>query len=887
MSTSSEIKARAKALAEKTDVNSITPKEVGGIMYDLASHSENVLRNGGTLGIRKVYESVAAMEADSTNPKDFWGNPIKKGNLVVIYDGTPTGTDNNQVYAFMNPGWELATDLDAGYATRSEVSVLSKETDAKLSELGAKVDLLKGKRLVPKMGVVWGYEGTHKNLAAPTFGASVLIDIYSLFVDSEGYSYISNGNITGYGTSFPALVMFDKNLNLLGYLQSLNNPNKLDLSELVEGTRFVGLNLSKEEATLDKLYGEALPRIIYNSIQDYSNQLKSEIELNSVYESKMKSWGYQADFNDGYINPKNNTYDGTLIRALNFGKEVVCSYKVSGITPLALVACYSDIPKPGNNSDIYIGTGTCSPYGDITLLEGTKYFVLDIKVTDYNFDDGSLSIKLKIANSSVTEAKLANSSLTEAKLDYNLKTKLNSIYSPKLQSSGCHVDFNSGYVNKTNDNYDGTIIRAIDIEGDLKLNYKVSGINPLPLVACYSDIPQLGDNSNIYLGNSPCSSDGIITLLEGTKYFIIDIRKSDSDFANGTLSVRLKIDSPSIDSSSIRVVAWGDSLTQGAGSDKHRHQSNFISALENKGYFTDLSANSVITYPIMIQKLLGEKYDVLNCGVGGENINTIASRVGANVAFSKSDFILPSTDSAVQIGDLSSGLGSAWGADILPLLQGDGNSVNPCYVQGVECELKWTGTSNSDPNGTYTLKRKHIGERSMSISTNTAIIFSGSKLCSNTKLAVVWCWANGGYNNNITELTEKLDKIIAHLGTDKYVIVGIHTGDVTFAKNQESVLASKYGNRFFNWREYVSSHALYDWGITPTTDNDLTDEQVRGGVISDVAAMAEGSLPMSLWRKYIGDDLDSTSNDKVHLTAVGYGILGFKIVERFKMLGYV
>lgn len=139
MATSSEIKARAKALAEKTDVNSITPKEVGGIMSDLASHSENVLRNGGTLGIRKVYESVSAMEADSTNPVDFWGNPIKKGNLVVIYDGTTTGVDNNKVYAFMNPGWELSTELDAGYATRREITELKDETDTKLSELGSEV----------------------------------------------------------------------------------------------------------------------------------------------------------------------------------------------------------------------------------------------------------------------------------------------------------------------------------------------------------------------------------------------------------------------------------------------------------------------------------------------------------------------------------------------------------------------------------------------------------------------------------------------------------------------------------------------------------------------------------------------------------------------------
>ena len=132
MATSTEIKQRANALADKTDVNSITPKEVGGIMYDLASHGENVLRNGGTLGIRKVYESVAAMEADGINPVDLWGNPIKKGNLVVIYDGTTTGVDNNKVYAFMNPGWELATKIDAGYATKVELSELGSKYDTTL-----------------------------------------------------------------------------------------------------------------------------------------------------------------------------------------------------------------------------------------------------------------------------------------------------------------------------------------------------------------------------------------------------------------------------------------------------------------------------------------------------------------------------------------------------------------------------------------------------------------------------------------------------------------------------------------------------------------------------------------------------------------------------------
>lgn len=210
MATSDEIKQRASALAEKTDVNSITPKEVGGIMYDLASHGENVLRNGGTLGIRKVYESVAAMEADSTNPKDFWGDPIKKGNLVVIYDGTTTGVDNNKIYAFMKPGWELATKLDVAYATKAE-------TDAKLSELGSKLDELnetlgdgneKNENITSDFSITTGKQaygnvGSIVNVGNISDTEYVMIDIEGVYVQfmsaprSQVSSYIQYTDTSG------------------------------------------------------------------------------------------------------------------------------------------------------------------------------------------------------------------------------------------------------------------------------------------------------------------------------------------------------------------------------------------------------------------------------------------------------------------------------------------------------------------------------------------------------------------------------------------------------------------------------------------------------------------------------------------------------------------
>ena len=310
----------------------------------------------------------------------------------------------------------------------------------------------------------------------------------------------------------------------------------------------------------------------------------------------------------------------------------------------------------------------------------------------------------------------------------------------------------------------------------------------------------------------------------------------------------------------IQVTNWGDSLSAGAGSSNHTNQQQVIDAIQDKGYSIGLTATSNITYSRMMQELLGENYNVTNCGVGGENINTIAARLGANLAYANEDFVLPQDTTPVQIGDYSSKLKSSWGATVSPLLQGAGNSVNPCYVQGIECTLKWTGSGHSDPSGVYTLQRVSYGDRAVNFSAKTPIIMSGSKLYRNTKLAVLWCWQNGGYSTD-NELIEKLDKMIAHLGTDKYVIVGLHSGSASSKSAQEEALTKKYGDKFFNWREYISTNALYDFGITPTE--------------GDITAMAEGSCPPSLL------------HDTVHLVAAGYAILGFKIVERFKNLGYV
>lgn len=135
----------------------------------------------------------------------------------------------------------------------------------------------------------------------------------------------------------------------------------------------------------------------------------------------------------------------------------------------------------------------------------------------------------------------------------------------------------------------------------------------------------------------------------------------------------------------------------------------------------------------------------------------------------------------------------------------------------------------------------------------------GSKNYRNTDCAILWCWQNGGYTDN-DDLVTQLKNMISHLPTDKYLVIGLHSGTAASRNEQEQLLEKTFGDKFFNWRRYVSTNALYDWGFTPTEE--------------DESAMSVGSIPPTLL------------TDGVHLKASGYMILGYKMWERMTQLGY-
>lgn len=105
MTTIYELQQRAKMLRTKTQTGSITPDEVGSLHEDTLAYIATLEQSLGSLGIKKVYPSKSAMEADTT-PVGNNGKAIRYGQLVCIYDHAHLDSaDNGDVYVFQQPGW--------------------------------------------------------------------------------------------------------------------------------------------------------------------------------------------------------------------------------------------------------------------------------------------------------------------------------------------------------------------------------------------------------------------------------------------------------------------------------------------------------------------------------------------------------------------------------------------------------------------------------------------------------------------------------------------------------------------------------------------------------------------------------------------------------------
>ena len=261
---------------------------------------------------------------------------------------------------------------------------------------------------------------------------------------------------------------------------------------------------------------------------------------------------------------------------------------------------------------------------------------------------------------------------------------------------------------------------------------------------------------------------------------------------------------------------WGDSLTAGAG-------------------------GSGTSYPNVCASELGIT-SFKNCGVGGENANTIACRQGGDSLILK-----PGNVSEYSLSELT----DIYGTQCNPLRQGSGsNSVNPIYINGVKCTLSISQTSTTDPNAKYT-----ITGYNEPLLAETPVKFAGCDIKS--KITIIFVGQNGP---GLAERLSIIDSMISKIN-DKYIVMGLSSGSTTSRSDEESQMLSKYGVHYFNTRNMLSKYGMSIMNLTPTT--------------SDVNEMNKGEVPSSL------------RSDSVHLNANGYTALGKMLAQKIRACGYV
>lgn len=146
MATLYDIRERAEALSRKLEAGSITPEEVGQLIVDLTDYTQGMERDGSTLGIGKVYPTLEAMQAD-TAPVGDNGKPLRRGNLVAIYQESTAQTDPNSGLVCMWTGVRWVAIARIGTAMRHEyTSIESRVTElerGQKSELKPSIESIK------------------------------------------------------------------------------------------------------------------------------------------------------------------------------------------------------------------------------------------------------------------------------------------------------------------------------------------------------------------------------------------------------------------------------------------------------------------------------------------------------------------------------------------------------------------------------------------------------------------------------------------------------------------------------------------------------------------------------------------------------------------------
>lgn len=295
------------------------------------------------------------------------------------------------------------------------------------------------------------------------------------------------------------------------------------------------------------------------------------------------------------------------------------------------------------------------------------------------------------------------------------------------------------------------------------------------------------------------------------------------------------------------LIYWGDSLTEG-----------------NQA----LDGGST---PKTMQALLGNEWEVINFGRGGDLTNSIACRQGGMNYVVNAGQTIPASGSVTL--NITDNIGSdSVGVRVAGVLGNVNASLNPCYIKDVKGKLERVSTKYPLNQAVFT--REEYGE-AVIIDRPTTVISNGQNYNGNPCIILVG--QNGGFDKNNPEDYLAIVKSMVNMSnTDKYIVVGmLHSKGLsgfTWQNACNKLLQAEYGRRYLDVETYmktpiynedviVSSYAMQDEGLEPT--------------LEDISNIESNLYPKSLMH-----------NDGLHFNKYGYECIAKLEYQRGKELGY-
>ncbi|NLG03151.1 MAG: SGNH/GDSL hydrolase family protein [Clostridia bacterium] len=271
-----------------------------------------------------------------------------------------------------------------------------------------------------------------------------------------------------------------------------------------------------------------------------------------------------------------------------------------------------------------------------------------------------------------------------------------------------------------------------------------------------------------------------------------------------------------------RIVVWGDSLSEGTG-------------------------GNGVTYPDVLAQLSG--CEVHNYGVYAEKTACIAGRQGAMEEYVQ-PFTIPADLTPVPVRIENEN------GDYDELLVFGDAGINPCVIGDVE------GTLTMDKeDGTRYFTRSEVGEE-VSLTELTLLETFAMRDKKKDDVLVIFLGTNDKPGvAQMKDIIAQQREMIDYVGTDRYVVISYtYKGWIPEIEEVNQVLADEYKEHYLDVRTYLLGDALKDEGIEPTT--------------GDLADIENGEIPQSL------------RSDESHGNEIFYRLIGEKLYEKMKELGY-